>query len=116
MSEQHDRDERTGQFVTGSKGGPGRRPGSRNKLGEQFAFDLRDVWSRRGIEVLERCAEEDPAALLRVIASLLPKTVDLNISLDVAGFASKFAAAYELLGNNPEPPRVRRPLRVIDHD
>jgi len=72
MSEQHDRDERTGQFVTGSKGGPGRRPGSRNKLGEQFAFDLRDVWSRRGIEVLERCAEEDPAALLRVIASLLP--------------------------------------------
>jgi hypothetical protein len=42
--------------------------------------------------------------------------VDLNISLDVAGFASKFAAACELLGNNPEPPRVRRPLRVIDHD
>jgi hypothetical protein len=100
------RDER-GRFQTGNSGG-GRPRGSRNKLGEAFIEDLRDCWNRRGIEVLERCAEQDPAALLRVIASLLPKTIDLNVAVDVADFADRFAQAAALLGQDVGPPRRLR--------
>jgi hypothetical protein len=110
--------DRGGRFVNGGKAGPGRPVGSRNKLSEQFLLDLRDVWNRRGIEVLERCADEDPAALLRAISGLLPRDLNVNVALDVADFATKFRAACQLLGNEAPPRQTRRPLpkqpRLID--
>jgi hypothetical protein len=114
--------DRGGRFVNGGKPGPGRPVGSRSKLGEQFLLDLRDVWNRRGIEVLEKCCDEDPAALLRAISGLLPKSIDVNMSVDVSDFAVKFRSALALLGNEAPPRQPRRPLpgqpqpRLIDHD
>lgn len=69
----------------GQSGNPmGRPPGSRNKLSTMFMDDLKDVWEREGINVLERLARDDPAALARTVASLMPKDVHLNI--DVQSF------------------------------
>ena len=114
----HVRDATTGRFQLGHTGG-GRPRGSRNKLGEQFLSDLRDVWQTHGIQALEKCAEEEPGTFVRVIAGLLPKTIDLNIAVDVADFATKFRTAYAMLGNDV-PPRPRRPLpnqpKVIEHN
>ena len=98
------RDRKNGRFVAGT-GGHGRKLGSRNKLGEQFVSDLASVWQERGIEALRKCAEEDAPAFCRIIASLLPRQVDLSaeVSVEVTDFALRFRQAVQMLGN--EPPR-----------
>jgi len=113
---QSDRDPKTGQFLVGHSGNGGRRPGARSKLGEAFLEDLRDCWNERGASALARCAEEDPAAFCKIVASLLPKTVDINLEIDASAFAEKFRSAQAMLGN-AEPPRLRRPLpgQTIEH-
>jgi hypothetical protein len=111
-----DRDERTGRFQLGHKGG-GRPKGSRNKLAESFVADLRDCWELHGVQALERCALEEPSQFVRVIASLMPRDVNLSIGIDPTSFADRFAQAAALLGLDP-PRQVRRPLpgqRVIEH-
>jgi hypothetical protein len=58
----------------------GRRKGSRNKLGEDFIQALADDFERHGVEAIERVRIEKPEAYLKVIASLLPKDLNLNVS------------------------------------
>ena len=113
-SETIDRDQRTGRFVAGNAGNGGRRPGQRNKLGEAFIADLRDAWEQHGSDVIARVARDDPAALLKVIASLMPKDINLNVGVDAASFAERFRSAYALLGNEP-PQRMPKLPKVIDH-
>ena len=114
----HDRDERSGRFLNGTKGGPGRPKGARSKLGEAFVEDLRRVWEDLGEDALRRCAVEEPGQFLRVVASLMPRDLNINVGIDVASFANRFAAAAQLLGNDP-PSRPRKALpnqpRVIEH-
>ena len=109
----HHRDHRDdrGRFQSGNIGG-GRPKGSRNKLGEAFLEDLRDAWNEHGTEALKRCAIEEPAQFCRIVASLMPKDVNLNLSVDAADFATKFRSARAMLGN-AEPPEPRRSLRTI---
>ncbi|MES5485933.1 hypothetical protein QMZ05_24535 [Bradyrhizobium sp. INPA03-11B] len=110
--------DRKGRFVTGSNGGPGRKPGSRNLLSTQFLDDLRTVWDESGIEALRRCATEEPAQFVRVVAGLLPKDIHLDVThgLNPDSFVQTFRAAQAMLGNEPSPP-LRQPVpRVIEHD
>src|SRR5690242_3754569 len=103
-SEIIERDTTTGRFVTGNVGGPGRKLGSRNKLGEAFIEDLRAAWNEHGATALARCAVEEPARFVRIVASLMPRDISLNVTteVDMADFASKFRAAVALLGNEPK--------------
>jgi hypothetical protein len=105
---------RGGRFVIGGKAGPGRPKGARSKLSEAFLADLHEVWEKRGMKALEQCATKKPAEFCRIVAGLMPSDINLNLSINAADFAAKFRTACELLGN-PEPPRLRRPLRVIEH-
>jgi hypothetical protein len=59
-------------------GNPGRPKGSRNKLGEAFIADLFATWQQRGLSAIERVIDEKPEAYLKLIASLLPKNVNLK--------------------------------------
>jgi hypothetical protein len=108
-------------FPKGVSGNPAGRPkGAKSKLSETFLSDLRDAWEQHGATALRRCAEEEPATLIKVIASLLPKDINLSVGLDAASFADKFHAAAELLGHDVSPPRLqRRSLRttpkLIEH-
>jgi hypothetical protein len=115
-----DRDGRTGRFLPGNAGNGGRKLGQRNRLGEAFLENLRDAWHEHGATALARCADEDPATFCKIVASLLPKTIDLNVAVDVGDFAMRFRSACAMLGNDVVPPRPRRPLpgqpKVIDHD
>lgn len=63
-------------------GNPGRPKGSRNKLGEAFLEDLYKDWSENGAQALKDCREQNPAAYVRTVASLLPK--DINLSVNVS--------------------------------
>lgn len=65
-----------GRFLTGNIGG-GRPKGSRNKLGEQFLSAMQADFERNGVAAIEQVRIERPHEYLKVIASILPK--ELNI-------------------------------------
>jgi hypothetical protein len=66
----------------GQSGNKGGRPkGSRNKLGEQFIEDVYDTWKRRGREVLDWMCDNDPSAFARVVAGILPKQLEADVTL-----------------------------------
>lgn len=70
-----------GRFVSGNIGG-GRPKGARAKLGEAFIEALHQSFQARGVEAIEAVIDEKPEQYLKVIASLMPKDVNLNISDD----------------------------------
>jgi hypothetical protein len=95
-------------FKPGQSGNPAGRPrGSRNRLAEAFVEDLRDAWEAHGVDALDRVARDDPAALLRTIAALMPKDLNLSIGISPETFVATFRSAQQLLGN-PAPPLRRR--------
>ena len=111
---QIERDQKNGRFLPGNSGNGGRKPGARGKFSDQFIQDLAAAWQDLGEQALRRVAIEEPAQFLRVCATLMPRDLNLKIGIDASDFADKFRSACELLGN-PAPPRLRRPLRVINH-
>ena len=68
------------QFKVGNPGGPGRPLGSRNKLSEYFLHELADHFEQHGKEAIERVCQDSPAEYLRIIASLVPKELAMEIS------------------------------------
>ena len=71
-----------GRFLTGNIGGPGRRPGSRNKLGEDFIAAVHDDWVQHGAAVLAKVRKSSPAAYLRVVASIIPQRLAIGGDTD----------------------------------
>lgn len=76
-------DERTGRFLSGNIGGPGRPKGSRNKLGEAFIDDLYADWLEHGAATIRQVREERPQDYLKVAAGLLPKELKIERSDDL---------------------------------
>lgn len=73
-------DEKTGRFIAGNGGNGGRPKGSRNKLGEAFLNDLYANWQQHGVETIETVREDNPEVYLKVVASILPKDLNVNIN------------------------------------
>ena len=92
------------------------KPQAKSKVAPREAVLVLGMYAS-GASALTRCAEEDPAAFCKIVASLLPKTVDINLEIDASAFAEKFRSAQAMLGN-AEPPRLRRPLpgQSIEHN
>jgi hypothetical protein len=92
------RDLRSGQFVMGYNGGPGRPKGSRNRLGEAFISDLHESWLKHGRDVIERVVRDDPSQFLKTCAGLMPREIDQTLSIDADLFREcrNFAAAFRL--------------------
>lgn len=65
----------------GKSGNPKGRPkGSRNKLSEAFISDLHADWMQHGVEVIKEVREEKPGVYLKLVASILPKDLKVNIN------------------------------------
>lgn len=77
MSGDVERDDK-GQFKLGHTGMGGRPKGSRNKLGEAFLDNLYADWQEHGVTALQECRQQNPAAYVKTVASLLPKQVEVN--------------------------------------
>jgi hypothetical protein len=74
-----DKDPKTGRFKPGNTGAGGGRPkGSRNKIGEQFLTDLQADWDENGAEAIKACRTEKPADYVKMVASLLPKQIEVK--------------------------------------
>lgn len=66
-------------FEKGKSGNVGGRPReARNKLSNAFVQALLTSFNVRGVEAIERVIDEDPGAYLRVIASVMPKELDIT--------------------------------------
>lgn len=67
-----------GRFVAGNSGNGGRPKGARAKLGEAFMEAMRSSFEERGAEAIEAVINDKPDQYLKVIASLMPKQLDLD--------------------------------------
>lgn len=56
----------------------GRPKGARSKLGEDFLLALHKDFATHGKEAIEAVREEKPDVYLKVIASVLPKEVEVS--------------------------------------
>ncbi len=71
------KDPRTGRFLRGNAGG-GRPKGARNKLGEEFLTALQEDFTAHGKGVIEKVRAERPHEYLKIVASLMPKELNLR--------------------------------------
>ncbi len=66
-------------FKPGQVANPAGRPkGSRNKLGEDFIRALQQDFEANGAQAIEAVRAERPHEYLKVIASILPKQIELK--------------------------------------
>jgi hypothetical protein len=66
-------------FQPGQIANPAGRPkGSRNKLGEQFIQALQQDFETNGVQAIATVREERPHEYLKVVASLLPKQIEIK--------------------------------------
>lgn len=90
-------------YKPGQSGNPNGRPkGSRNRLGEAFLQALASDFDQHGVETIEKVRTEKPHEYLKVVASLLPKQVEIKEgAFDGVGdeeLAALIVAAREALG------------------
>lgn len=66
-----------GRFLTGNIGG-GRPKGARGKLSEHFLSVLQEDFEENGKEAVEIVRKERPQDYLKVIASLMPRQLEIK--------------------------------------
>ncbi|WP_082545854.1 MULTISPECIES: hypothetical protein [unclassified Sphingomonas] len=93
-----------GRFVPGNVGG-GRPKGARQKIVGVFFEDLLASWEAHGPETIETVRVQRPQDYLKVVASILPKELNIKVSeLDeltddqVAGQLSRVIAQLAAAG------------------
>ena len=76
------------RFKPGQSGNPkGRKAGSRNALSEAFISALNQDFEKHGVAVIQAVREDDPAAYLKIIASIVPKDLNINPGRTLEGLS-----------------------------
>ena len=69
-----------GRFIAGNSGNGGRPKGARVKLGDEFMHDILNDWQTHGSVAIAEMREKDPGGYVRVVASTLPKELNVKVS------------------------------------
>lgn len=98
-----------GRFISGNIGG-GRKKGAKNKLTELFWSDFHAAWEQHGKDALDAVAKTDPGKFLTVAASVMPKELNVNTTINdltdeqlesrIASLARQFGDALGLVAGN----------------
>ena len=69
----------------GQSGNPmGRPKGAKNKISEKFLENLQDNWEKHGVNALEKAAESDPMQYVKMVASLVPRELMKETSINIS--------------------------------
>ncbi len=87
------------RWKKGESGNPaGPKPGNRRKFSEEFISDVHESWMIYGKAALVTTAMTDPSVYVRVCASLMPRDIEVTITLaraerlsdnDLAGYLER---------------------------
>lgn len=70
-------------YQPGQTGNPGGKPvRARNAINAKFLNELLKAFDEHGAKAIKECAEKDPSAFVRVLASLQPKELEITRPLD----------------------------------
>jgi hypothetical protein len=83
-------------FQPGNPGG-GRPKGARNKLAKRFLEDLMADWEINGATAIKIARKEDPIAYVKVVASLVPKELEIVSSVAAELGDDELASFIEML-------------------
>ena len=107
------------RFKPGQSGNPrGRAKGSRNRLAGEFIERLADDFSKHGEAAIQKVRQEKPEIYLRVIGAILPRELDVALSVsatfeglqeDTQEFLAAWRMARQRIGATAPPE-----LEVID--
>jgi hypothetical protein len=87
-------------FQPGNSANPAGRPkGSRNKLNEDFLYALQQSFQAQGPSVIETVIRERPHEYLKIIASILPKQIEIKENA-FDGFSDEQLAALVYAARN----------------
>ncbi len=92
----------TGQFILGHSPSGGRPRGSRPKLAESFIADYYDSWLKNGIAAIEAMRRKNPVAYVQCAASILPKDVNVNVSLVESMNDDELSLTIRRLNEDPD--------------
>jgi len=67
------RDPVTGKFLAGTKAGPGRPKGLKDRLNVQVIETLEALLTKRGAEIIDQLAAEKPEVVAQLIARMIPQ-------------------------------------------
>ena len=69
----------------GQSGNPmGRPKGAKNKISEKFLENLYENWEKHGVDALEKAAESDPMPYVKMVASLVPRELKQETSINIS--------------------------------
>jgi len=69
------RDQDSGKFLAGTKAGPGRPKGLKDKLNVQVIETLEALWTKRGAEIVDQLAAEKPEVVMAMISRMIPQAL-----------------------------------------
>lgn len=85
-------------FAKGQSGNPkGKALGTRDSITQAFLKDLDAAWRKIGPQAIESAAEQQPALFLKVVASLLPRDVQISAADSFLEALREISAARKAL-------------------